>query len=122
MMRYQFSVLLALLIAALPLPAQRLESAQRGVARASVPPVPCTVTRSVPSAGRANSLPRWPFILGGAVVGAGVAGMLIGREVARSDDGMILPVVPLAGIVVAGAGVGALGGWTVSAVIRHVRD
>jgi len=122
MLRNQFVGPLALLLIALPLPAQRLESAQRGVSRASLPPVPFTATQSVPSAGRAHSVPRWPFVLGGTVVGAGVAGALIAREIARSDDGMVLPIVPIAAGVVAGAGVGALSGWAVSAVIRRARN
>jgi hypothetical protein len=122
MLRYQFVGLLALLLVALPLQAQRLESAQRGVSRASLPAVPLVATRSVPAAGRVRSVSRWPFVLGGAVVGTGVAGALIAREIARSDDGMILPVVPIAGVVIAGAGVGALGGWAVSAVILRARN
>src|SRR5215203_2068389 len=101
MRRFQFVWLLAPLIAALPLPAQRLASAQRGVSPASAPRSALTALPSVPSAGRAHSVPRWPYILGGAVVGAGVAGALLAREIRQSDDGMILPVVPIAGVVVA---------------------
>ena len=109
----------ALLITALPLGAQQLERAQRGVRRASSAQIAITTMPGISAADRRRPVPRWPFIVGGAVVGSAVGGALIAREIARGDnDGMVLPVVPIAGAVGAGAGVGMLGGWAISAVVR----
>jgi hypothetical protein len=111
----------ALLIIAFPLRAQQLARAQRGAHPASSAPMAITAMGGIVAVGRSRPVPRWPFLVGGAVVGSAVGGALIARQIARSDDGMILPVVPIAGAVVAGAGVGMLGGWAISAVVRAHR-
>ena len=117
--RYQFIGALALLLGTLPLPAQRLEHAQSGVTRATRPHPTLVAPTLVPSVHRARPVRRWPFILGGAVVGSVGAGIWLARGAKWDDDGMILPVVPIAAVVTAGAGIGALGGWGASAIIRR---
>src|SRR5690242_8111513 len=121
--RYQYIGTLAVLIAALPLPAQQLQRTQSGVTRAAQsPPTRAALTLvplAVPSAPPARPVRRWPFIVGGAVVGSAGAAVWLARGVKWDDDGMIFPVVPVAAVVTAGAGVGALGGWTVSTIVRR---
>jgi hypothetical protein len=115
--RYQLIGALAFLIGTLPLPAQQLEHAHSGVTRAAQPLPTLAALSWAPSVHPARPVRRWPFILGGAVVGSAGAGVWLARSVKWDDDGMILPVVPIAAIVTAGAGIGALGGWAVSAIV-----
>jgi hypothetical protein len=62
--------------------------------------------------------PRWPFILGGALVGGVVAGGWYAHEVAKSDD----PIIDLSGPVIAiGVGAGALVGWVTGEIVRAAR-
>jgi len=115
--RYQPIGAIALLICTLPLPAQRLEHAQSGVTRATQPRSTLVALTAVPSVHRARPVRRWPFILSGAVVGSVGAGVWLARGVKWDDDGMVVPVVPIAAVVAAGAGIGTIGGWAVSAII-----
>jgi len=120
--RYQYIGALAFLIAALPLPAQQLQRSQSGVTRATQSPLTLAALTRVPSAVSAppaRPVRRWPFIVGGAVVGSAGAGLWLARGVKWDNDGMIFPVVPVAAVVTAGAGIGALGGWAVSTLVRR---
>ena len=58
---------------------------------------------------------RWPYVIGGAVLGAAGAGIWLGHAVNQSNDQMVFPQFVI-GIVGIGAGVGALGGLIVSLV------
>ena len=83
-------------------------SADSAAFRAPVIPVP----RS------ANGEPRrWPYVVGGAVVGGAVGGVWLAHRAARTDDAMVFPGY-VVGAVAAGAAVGALGGLIVSVVVH----
>src|SRR5689334_17513126 len=58
---------------------------------------------------------RWPFVLGGALIGGVAAGAWYAYEVSKNDDPMIDLSVPVVGI---GIAAGALTGLIVSQVVR----
>jgi hypothetical protein len=62
--------------------------------------------------------PRWPFILGGALVGGVVAGAWYAHEVAKSDDPIVDYSAPVIGIGIAG---GAVVGWLTGEIVRASR-
>ena len=104
------------LLAGPPLRAQTLASAQVGIARmpaASGAPHTLVLHVEAPPAGRRA---RWPFVLGGAVVGAAATGLVVANQIRHTDDAMVFPQYVVV-VVGAGAGVGALLGWAVSAAL-----
>ena len=104
------------LLAAPPLRAQALAAARVGIApRAAATTARPRVILAVdaPSAPRHA---RWPYVLGGAAVGAGVTGLVLANQIRHTDDGMVFPQYVVVAVG-AGAGVGALLGWAVSAAI-----
>ena len=76
---------------------------QYGIARAAV---------AVPNEDTWRTRDCWKWVGIGALIGAAAAEGLVALEVARnhSDDGMILPIVPLVAIGIAGGVGGGLGG------------
>jgi hypothetical protein len=62
---------------------------------------------------------RWPFVLGGALIGGVAAGAWYAHEVAKNDDPMIDLSLPVVGI---GTGVGAFAGFLVGEVVRGARS
>ena len=110
------SLAAGVLLAVSPLRAQTLASARVGIA-------PLPATASAPrtlvlhvEAPAARGHARWPFVLGGAVVGAAATGLVVANQIRHTDDAMVFPQY-VAVLVGAGAGVGALLGWAVSAAI-----
>ena len=64
-------------------------------------------------------VPRWPFVLGGALIGGVVAGGWYAYEVSKSDD----PMLDLSGPVIAiGTAAGALTGLIVAEIVRGIQD
>lgn len=61
---------------------------------------------------------RWPYVVGGAVLGAIAGGVSLAARVKRTDDGMVFPMY-MAGATATGAGLGALGGLIVSSIVRQ---
>jgi hypothetical protein len=120
--RYLLFGALAFLVVTLPLQAQQLDRTQSGVTRATQPQLTLVTRTAKAAAPRERSVRRWPFIVGGAVMGSVGAGVWLARGVKWDDDGMALPVVPIAAVLTAGAGIGAIGGWTVSAVVGRGRS
>lgn len=111
--------MLASPLGVLPLSAQRLERTQSGITRVEPPTTAFVAIRLQAVAERKRPIARWPFIVGGAVVGGAIAGTRLAREVGRSEDGMIMPFAYMGGVVAAGAGIGAFGGWVVSVAVRR---
>ena len=88
------------------------QSAASYDAHAIVPPL---VARS------AQGPKRWPYVVGGALVGAVAGGTWIVHRVAHTDDAMGVPVYAV-GVMAAGTGLGALGGLIVSAIVQPYPD
>ena len=64
-------------------------------------------------------VPRWPFVLGGALIGGAAAGGWYAYQVSKSDD----PMLDLSGPVIAiGTVGGALVGLIVAEVVRGIQD
>ena len=112
-------VVCALLVAVpgTALGAQQLSAMRVGVTTPTMTTLGVRSTVTVPAASSAHRPMRWPYVVGGAVLGAAAGGVWVARQVARNDDAMPFPLIIAAPIVV-GAGVGALGGLTVSAIIE----
>jgi hypothetical protein len=69
-------------------------------------------------AGRSTGhVKRWPYVVTGAVIGGVVGTGLVVRQIARTDDAMIVEPFIIGGAV-AGVALGALGGLIVSVVVR----
>ena len=99
------------------LPAQRL-----AVARVALPSPPVvSASLRAPSIAVPRSAVgeprRWPYVVGGAVVGGAAGGLWLAQRAARTDDAMVFPVY-VVGAVGAGAALGALGGLIVSVVVH----
>ena len=93
--------------------AQQLASGQVGIAR----PVAVRTARSVTLAPMSRGRPRrWPYVVGGAVVGGVAGGLWLARQAAKTDDAVEVPVVAI-GAVAGGAALGALGGLIVSVIV-----
>jgi hypothetical protein len=106
------------LLAATSLAAQDLASAHVGVARVlTATDRPLRASYQIEEA-LATQRPRWPFILGGAVIGAAAASFALTNALRLTDDAMIVPPQFIVGVVGVGAGIGALGGRAVSAVVQ----
>ena len=104
------------LLAVPPLRAQTLAAAQVGIAPvAATTGAPRTLALHV-EASPAGGHARWPFVLGGAVVGAAATGLVVANQIRHTDDAMVFPQYVVV-VVGAGAGVGALLGWAVSAAL-----
>ena len=105
------------LFAAAPLQAQALASMRIGITReaSATGGSPRAAFRVAQAESRRHQ--RWPFVLGGAVVGATAAGLVLANGIRQTDDAMVFPQY-VAAFIGVGAGIGALGGWAVSAVIR----
>jgi hypothetical protein len=80
--------------------------------------VDARVIASISSPEMREPTPRWPFILGGALLGGVAATAWYAHEAAKSDDLMIDLTGAVIGIGVAG---GALVGWLTGEIVRASR-
>jgi hypothetical protein len=117
------SILLAACAVVLAVPGKALGAQQLSRMRVGLPEraaaalaAPAVVTVSVAAAKRRPK--RWPYVLGGAVVGAVGMGFWIAYGVAHTDDAMVFPPLVVAELAV-GAGVGALGGLMISDIVHQ---
>ena len=107
------------MLAALPgtaLGAQQLSAMRVGL---TAPPVRRLDSSSAPSVAASSSVHRprrWPYVVGGAVVGAAAGGIWLARQVARTDDAMVFPLFAAVPVAL-GSGLGALGGLTISVIV-----
>ena len=109
-------------LAAVPrsISAQELAALQVGVHRAeSVPSYNADLVHLDIAEGSRELAPRWPFVLGGALIGGVAAGGWYAYEVSKSDD----PMLDLSGPVIAiGTAAGALTGLIVAEIVRGIQD
>jgi len=113
-----FAPLIVAFLVCAPAPAiaQRITAARVGVAEVEpaldgarlAQPLGVTVAESpAPS--------RWPYVIGGALLGGIATGAWLAYQLSKDDDPMMTFAVPVVGI---GAAVGALTGLLVSQVVR----
>jgi len=100
----------------MPLCAQRRETARVGVSHlAHVSPS----AYQGPVAADAEPGPlRWPFVVGGALVGGVTAAVIVAHSVQSTDDAMIFPIVSVGAFLAVGMVAGASVGWLVSELVR----
>jgi hypothetical protein len=99
------------------LPGQSLATAQVGLVQPSAGPVVVRTPTIVNLRAAGDRPRRWPYVVGGAVVGGAVGGVWLAHRAARTDDAMVFPIYGV-GAVAAGAALGALGGLIVSVVVH----
>jgi hypothetical protein len=110
--------LLILFVVAAPAPAgaQRLDAARVGVSVSDAGFLNAPAAAPLHLVPAAQDLPpRWPFVLGGALIGGVAAGAWYAHEVSKNDDVMFdlsLPVVAI------GIGAGAFTGFLVGEIVR----
>jgi hypothetical protein len=118
-MTKSLSLVACALLAALPgttLGAQQLSAMRVGMTTPTVTTLDVRRTVTVAAPSSVHRPMRWPYVLGGAVLGAAAGGLWVARQVARNDDAMPFPLI-IAAPIALGAGVGALGGLTVSVIV-----
>ena len=122
MRRTLLALALVACFAAVPQPicAQQLNALRAGVHQPeSVPSHRVDVVHLDIAESPKKLVPRWPFVLGGALIGGVAAGGWYAYEVSKSDD----PMIDLSGAVITiGTLGGALVGLIVAEVVRGIQD
>lgn len=118
MRHYTLATFIAALLSLVPTQAtaQRLLALRAGVAGVEHAADSVRLVTPLRVVTSAEALPsRWPFVLGGALIGGVTAGVWYGHEVAKSEDPMIDLSLPVVGI---GIGAGAFAGFLVGEIVR----
>jgi len=101
------------MVAATPLAAQEFVVTRLAIAPVAAPiSAPSTAAMQVSDAA-AGPRHRWPYVVGGAAVGAIAGGLLLANRIGHEQDPRLVPRHAIVYIGL-GAGLGALGGWALS--------